>query len=375
MKRFSPLCSQWHGQVKEFFTMLHGHQKKVLALFVLGAIKAESIVVQRVAEELLEESDAKVPSIERRLQRFLSNERIDVEQVWDQFLAQVLPYWRNQRITLILDITPFEEHAQVVYVGLLLQSRVLPLAWRVMPGQEQWEQGQWEIVAQLFERVARALGQADCTLLADRGLSCLKLIQLCQAHGWHYVLRIKQDEWCCRKLRGTFQSWQQCSQIVGQTGKQWYGTIRLWKEHEYETQLSAVWEEGQEEAWFLISDRPAGRKRVKEYRWRMRVESTFQDMKSRGWQWEASHVRARDRLERMLLVLFLAFWWLMHLAASCIHHGRRHRYDRHDRRDKGLLRLGRLYLRDIERDGHSGGLRECLLLRRHHNGWTFALRF
>jgi hypothetical protein len=61
MKRFSPLCSQWHGQVKQLFTMLHGHQKKVLAMFVLGAIKAESIVVQRVAEELLEESDAKIP--------------------------------------------------------------------------------------------------------------------------------------------------------------------------------------------------------------------------------------------------------------------------------------------------------------------------
>ena len=183
-------------------------------MFVLGAIKAESIVVQRVAEELLEESDAKVPSIERRLQRFLSNERIEVEDIWDQFLAQVLPPWRTQPVTLILDLTPFEEHAQVVYVGLLQQSRVLPLAWKVMPGQEQWEQGQWEIVAQLFERVARALGEADCTVIADRGLSCLTLIPLCQAHGWHYVLRIKQDEYAQRKRSGTFQGWQTGSEIV-----------------------------------------------------------------------------------------------------------------------------------------------------------------
>ena len=179
MKHFSPLCSQWHGQVKQLFTLLHGHQTKVLAMFVLGAIKSESIVVQRVAEELLEESDAKVPSIERRLQRFLSNERIGVEDIWEQFLGQVLPYWQNQPVTLILDITPFEEHAQVVCIGLLQQSRVLPLAWKVMPGQEEWEQGQWEIVAALFEHVARALGEADCTLIADRGLSCLTLIHLC----------------------------------------------------------------------------------------------------------------------------------------------------------------------------------------------------
>src|SRR5947207_4705135 len=105
MKRFSALCSQWHGQVKHVFTMLHGHQTKVLAVFVLGAIKAESIVVQRVAEELLSESDASVPSIERRLQRFLSNERIGVEDTWEQFLTHVLPYWRSQSVTLILDIT------------------------------------------------------------------------------------------------------------------------------------------------------------------------------------------------------------------------------------------------------------------------------
>lgn len=74
MKHFSPLCSQWHGQVKQLFTLLLGHQTKVLAMFVLGAIRAESIVVQRVAEELLEESDAKVPErgSNRRHQRINS---------------------------------------------------------------------------------------------------------------------------------------------------------------------------------------------------------------------------------------------------------------------------------------------------------------
>lgn len=375
MNRFSPLLSHWHGEVKQLFTKLHGHQKKVLSMFVLGAMRAESIVLSQVAEELLTESDAKAPSIERRLQRFVSNERLEVEEVWEQFLIQVLPYWRGQTVQVILDITPFEEHAQVVYLGLLQHSRVLPVAWKVMPGQQEWDQGLWEIVAQLCERVAQALGEADCTLIADRGLSCLTLIQLCQAHGWHYLLRIKQEDYCQRKRYGHFQAWQTGSSFVAHVGQSWFGTVRLWKEHEYETQLSAVWDEGHEEAWFLISDRPAGRKRVQHYAWRMRVESTFQDMKRRGWQWEASHVRHLDRLERLLLVLFLAFWWLMHLAACCVHRGQRDRYDRHDRRDKGMLRLGRLYLRDIERGGFDGALRQCLPLRRHHQHWQFALRF
>jgi hypothetical protein len=42
----------WQQHVKEFFTRLHGQQSKTLALFVLGAIKANSIVLPRVAEAL-----------------------------------------------------------------------------------------------------------------------------------------------------------------------------------------------------------------------------------------------------------------------------------------------------------------------------------
>src|SRR5258707_1549962 len=133
MDAFKPLCQVWHEQVNQFFTKLHGHQSKILALFVLGAIKAESIVIPRVAEALLAESEAKAPSIERRLERFLSNPRIETEPVWDDFLAQILPYFTQQPMRLVIDLTAYEEHAQVIYLGLVLHSRVLPLVWKVMP--------------------------------------------------------------------------------------------------------------------------------------------------------------------------------------------------------------------------------------------------
>src|SRR6266566_2212950 len=68
--------------------------------------------------------------------------------------------------------------------------------------------------------------------------------------------------------------------------------------------LRAVWDEGYREAWFLISDQPAGRRRIQEYAWRMRVEATFEDAKSRGWVLEASLIEDRERLNRLLLALF-----------------------------------------------------------------------
>jgi len=141
MKAFSPLCRVWYQQVKDFFQGLHGHQSKTLAMFVLGAIKAGSIVLPRVAEALLAESEAKAPSIERRLERFLSNAKIDTEKTWDDFLSQLLPYFQQAPIRLMIDLTPYEEHAQVMYIGILQHSRVLPLVWKVMPGQEKWDEG------------------------------------------------------------------------------------------------------------------------------------------------------------------------------------------------------------------------------------------
>src|SRR5947207_10030438 len=132
----------------------------------------------------------------------------------------------------------------------------------------------------------------------------------------------------------------------------------------------------EEEALLVISDLPACGKRLAEYKLRWRVESTFQDLKSRGWDWEESHVRRLDRVDRMLLVLFLVIWWLAHLAASCIHDGQRDRYDRHDRRDKSILRIGRLYLLDLERKAsHAYDLKRSLLFRRSSTGWLFSLRF
>jgi hypothetical protein len=75
-----------------------------------------------------------------------------------------------------------------------------------------------------------------------------------------------------------------------------------------------------------------------------RETAAFEDTKSRDRDLEASLIADRERPGRLLLAVFVAMWWVMHLAASCIHHGQRDRFDRQDRRDKSLFRLGRLWL-------------------------------
>jgi len=108
----------------------------------------------------------------------------------------------------------------------------------------------------------------------------------------------------------------------------------------------------------------------------MRVASSFQDFKRRGWDIEGAVIEDRRRLDRLLLVLFVGGWWVSHLAAACLHQSQRDRFDRHDRRDKGLFRRGRLWLRDLlRRSERAASLAHCLPFHRQGTALVFTLRF
>ena len=381
MEASQVLWEKWQEQVKGLFPMLHGHQQKLLALMVAGIVVSGSAVLQRMAEDIQQHgwSQAKMSSIERRLERFLANDQLKVNDIWKAFLGEVLPYWKGQKLTFVLDCTPYTAHFTIVYVGLLVHSRVLPVVWTVMPQQEPWEERQWDLVACLLDTIQEFLPETECTLVADRGLTGRPLVRLCEQRHWHYVLRICQEHTCRRQLGATnkwSRRWCSFQSFIHKKGHQWYGRALLWQEETIQTYVSACWAQEYQEAWLIISDLPAGKARIHTYALRMRVEATFQDTKTRGWNIEASHLKVRAHLERLLLALFLAVWWAGHLAASCIHNGQRDRFDRHDRRDKGIFRLGRLWLRDIlRRATNPAALTCCLPFKKQAKGWRFSLRF
>ena len=241
----SVLWTNWHEQLKELLTGIHGHQKKTLAFFVLGIVLSGSAVMQRVAETLGERglSQAKMTSIERRLARFIANERIVVPLIWKLFLAHVLTPFRGQHLYFVLDNTPFRDDLTIVYLGLLVHSRVLPVAWAVMPAQTKWDEGQWQIVGRLLDQIRVHLPETSCTLIADRGLAGMPLVKLCTARGWHYLLRVCAEHTCRRYFHSKLErGWKRFGQIVLKRGYRWSGKARVWQEETLETWVSLLWD-------------------------------------------------------------------------------------------------------------------------------------
>ena len=88
---------------------------------------------REVAETLGGISAAKTPSIERRLSRFLANQQIVVIPLWTQLLGALLRFWRARRLVFVLDATSLDDRASVLYLGLLVHFRLLPVSWQVLP--------------------------------------------------------------------------------------------------------------------------------------------------------------------------------------------------------------------------------------------------
>jgi hypothetical protein len=123
--------------------------------------------------------------------------------------------------------------------------------------------------------------------------------------AWHDVARITQEESLQRTRDGHVHDWQTGSQVAVSPvspGVAPYGSGKSMRTIDTGVRSG---KKGVKRAWFLLSYRPAQYTRVTQDGWRMRMESPFQDLKRRGWQWESSHVRHVDRLDRLVLIVFL----------------------------------------------------------------------
>lgn len=370
----TPSPTVWQKWTEQLQTLLP-HERlsrlRALALFSLGMIQAETVRVHRVAAAIPHlaptPQPATIPSTERRLQRFLANDRVTVATLWHPLLPHLLAGWAGREATLVFDPTPFGRTGTILWMGIVWQGRVLPLAWQHVPQQQAWPGTLPALLAPLLAPIAAAMPQ-DCTvtLVADRGVSGPGLLDVARQLGWEVVLRLNVGAQQAHRLRLPDGTEVRLGDWLAQAGRRWRGSVQLFKAAGWRAgHLTIHQDAGAAEPWVLFSTRAASSARVREYRLRVRVEATFADTKRRGWGLEQSRVRLPAHVERLLLVWHLALWWLYVLGLHVIRSGQRTRFDRTHRRERSLLRLGWLWLRDCL---HQGRL-PLLLFRPYGPTW------
>lgn len=334
------LLHEWMRQMEAVLPAARVTRSRVLAVFAAGVLWANGVTLLKVAAKLpLTATD---PSVERRLRRFLSNPAVSVATLWQPLLPALLARLGGREVLLVFDPTPYRDCATILVVGVVVRHRVLPLLWRVMPQQEPWPQRLPEGLAPMLAAIAAALPPGTTvTLLTDRGVVGPGVLDAARAVGFHVVLRLRAGAGEATRVRLGDGPEQRLADLPTGPGQRFGAPAAIFKGAGWrQGELTIHWDATAQEPWVLFADRPAGIDRVREYRRRARAEATYQDAKTRGFDLEQSKIAAVDRLERLLLAVHLALWWAYGLGLQVLRTGQRYRFDRRDRRDLSLIRLG-----------------------------------
>src|SRR5215210_941953 len=334
----------WGREIGRIVPELGVWQRRALALFSLGVASAKHCGMARVAAVV--PGSATVPSMTRRFERLLANERLDVRATREAVGAAVVEQGRGQTLWLALDETHqgrTETGARIGMLALRLvyRERAIPLAWACYrPGEAPARFP--TLIGRLIDEVAAIVpSDTRVVLLTDRGLSWPSLLDHCRRLGWSFLGRVQGS------TRVQDADGRACPirDRAPRPGTRWQGRARAFLKAGWrDVNVVAVWRRGDREPWLLVTDLAPAWIRCAQYRHRMDEELSFRDDKSSGFDWDASRVRDPAHMDRLLLVLQLAACFVLAQGAFVLRHGFRSVLERPDRRSLSLFSLGLRWL-------------------------------
>ena len=300
---------QWTAQIKQVFSELGAWQAAGLGLYSYGVMVARQSGPSRVAEKLWEVG--KADSVQRRLERWLANERIEWQQCCQAWAGWVLNCWQGEALFLLVDETKLGQQLSVMVVGLAYRGCCIPLAWwAYLP--KAWPDGQVALITRLLNWIAPSVPPGVTPIVqADRGIGTSPdLIRAVEHMGWYYLFRVQNTT----RWRAPDGTEQPLKELLSAPGGVWHGSGQAFKKVGWlSTTVHIVWGSAYREPWCLVTNCPTldGWAYARRY-WQ---EASFRDLKSDGWQWQTSRIYTPAHANRLLLVLALAYAYVLTLGS------------------------------------------------------------
>jgi Transposase DDE domain len=286
----------------------HKHQLSNWLWIVSGILQSKSVALGQIANYLPMETkaEARITCI----RRWLKNEAIHVWSLYEPILEQALRGWQAEEVVIILDgVMVFGDRLQIFRLSLEHGCRAIPLGWVVLEGKGLTRV---EKLKEMLEQVADFLKSRvqSVVFLADRGFRDCDWANLCQELGWKYAIRLASNTYVTLE-NGSQVSIDALGVQVGD--RQYFQNVKVTQDEKLQGNLSVTWTNGnrgqQVELLAVISNRPAEKARLNEYARRMRIEESFRDDQSGGFDLEHTRLEHPERLEKLLLAVAIATLW------------------------------------------------------------------
>jgi hypothetical protein len=320
---------------------LNSWQVENVGLFSYGVLMAEDCRQQSIARQI--SCGERVESAARRWRRFLDNKAFPLEEFFQEWTEWVVEGLRDCEITLLVDETKIADRVAMMVVGVAWEGRCIPLAWRGYRANDASgypAEGQVGMIKKLLEQVKAGIPThiRRVLVLADRGIGTSpELCRVVDQLGWKYLFRVT----CQSKIVTETGDYTIALQV--QPGESWQASGLVFKQRgRIPAHARALWSEGYEQPWALVTNDP--QLTGFEYACRTWQELGFRDLKSAGWHWGDTQIRCPEHMERLLVILTIAYAWTIAWGSQAVAARRAHtlqrRADRVLRRSWSLFREG-----------------------------------
>ncbi len=318
-------------------------QQASLAQLVAALLDRPSLCLTNLARGL-PRADQPLHGRLKRLTRWLDNPRLDELAFVARFLALSYRFGADvpdqpatrPLLPILLDTTYFQPFAALI-ASVPCGARALPVAFTTyhrhtlhacFPPTASWPgfagaaappaaaeakpfRSQNQIEMRLITLVFHLLSPAlRGVLVADRGFARADLFAWLRSQRWAFVIRIDGDTWVYPDPAGPGQPAKKAL-AVAPGERRWVVGGAYQQTERVPVNLLAVWDEGQEEPWYLATTVERADWTETLYRWRMRIEGGNRDEKTGVLLREGGDAHALTNLlhlHRVLLGLVVAHW-------------------------------------------------------------------
>ena len=285
-------------------------QAKTLAALVAAAMRAERASLANVGRRMLGGAKHQI----KRCWRFCNNGRVEPADAMRGVAARLVRR-RKKPLLVALDWVDVRGY-QTLVASAVLRGRSVPLCWASCLGhtydghksRNAFEEGLLLVLRSMVPR--RDEGGPRVILLADRGFGRAALAAFCRRQGFSYLIRVQPK--VTVKLKGfrgkllDYPVYKGVAKVLKDVAYRADGAVKQ--------NVVVRWKPGlppkRDECWFLMTDlQGTAHQLCALYGRRMTIEQLFRDHKSRrnGWSLRDTQLKTPQRLDRLLLVLALAY--------------------------------------------------------------------
>lgn len=304
----------WTEAVSTGFGQLSKAQAAVLALYSYGMVMIQHCGQTMIVTFLGMLLGIPIPNLRQRLRewnyesqqkRGKHRQAIQIETHFGSLLEFILRCWcKPRRVVLALDVTYLRDRHTILTVSIVYRGCAIPVAWRVLNGNEK---GEWHpIWVNLLERLRPAVApDGQVLVLCDSGLYSKRLFEVIRNLGWHPFMRIR-PQGLYRRLQA--HKWQSLTQMAFRGMKSRCLRVHCFKTDPLTCTLWVQWQARYDEPCLIVTDLSPTHVQGNPYALRIWIEAGFKDLKRGGLGWEQSKTVLPQRMERLLLVMALAYF-------------------------------------------------------------------